>query len=321
MTPDPEAATPTPFPYGRYLAALLLLAAVLYPLPFFLIRAPHFGQWSTSPYGRDLEYGITAQHIDADVLIYGDSTALYGLDPRRMSQELGVKVFNIPNVLPSLRVTGDLGLSRYLAANKPPRLIVLYLSPWDLDYTSMQSADILYDGDEMLLRHGTAAQIGAFYRTHPAEYLQFPFMFYRVNSLTALRHPDPSPPETALTGGHKQIPPHLPLPANCELPATRATTHLATETARALYTRFNTAATPVLVYIAPIPTCRNTATILANDFTHLPAAAPRLLPPADFVNDGYYAHPLNEYVPTVTDQLTEAVRRLLPTRGPATRVP
>ena len=292
--------------WRRYLAWLAAAALVLYPLPFLLMRAPHFERWSTSPYGRDLEYGMTARGVNADVLIYGDSTALYGLDPRQMSQELGVKVFNLPNLLPSLRVTGDLGLRRYLAANQRPRLIVFYLSAWDLDYAASKSRDILYDGDEMLLRHGSAGEIFSFYKSHASELLQFPFMFYRVNSPLGLQYLlEPRPdPLSAGSLGHLVLMTGNPLPPACSLPPVKTSL----ETARALVARYNTRGTRAIVYVAPLPGCRNAAALRVKNYSALQAESPRLLPPGDFLADGYYAHPSATHVGEVTDQLAEALR-------------
>ncbi len=304
----PEAqSTPAPR-YRRYLLWLAVMTVVLYPLPYLLIHLPHFGQWTTSPFGRDLEYTMTTGHIDADVLIYGDSTALYGLNPRRMSSELGVKVFNLPNVLPSLRATYDLGLKQYLAHNKRPRLIVLYLAPWDLDYANFKAEDTAYDGEEMLLRHGNAQELWGFARKHPDLYLQFPFTFYRVQVNDRTFHRDYSLPEVATTLGQRAVPAFAPLPADCALPPARAAGHLPMQTALDLYREYNQPGMPAMVYVAPIPHCVNAAIVAEDNYAPLHAAAPRLMPPGDFVQDTYYAHPVPGKVDQLTDQLLEAIR-------------
>ena len=141
----------------------------------------------------------------------------------------------------------DLGLRRYLAHNKPPRLIVIYLPPWHLDTAHLNSL-VTYDGDEMLLRHGTFDEITGFYRHHVREYLEFPFTFYRVNSLTGfwnLRLPDPELTDLARTQGHRDLPKGIPaIRGQCTLPADYVNGHLPVGTARELVDEFNTGQTP-----------------------------------------------------------------------------
>ena len=305
-----DGSTPA-YRYGRFLFWLCVLALAMYLLPYFLIRAPHFDEWSTSAYGRDLEYAMTASHVDADVVILGDSTALYGLDPKRMSAELGVKVFNISNTLTSLRVTGDLGLKRYLAANKRPRLIVIYLSAWGLDFGNYGTADPVYDGEEMLLRHGTAADVWAFGKQHPAAYLQFPFVFYRVSSPMGFIHPSHDEPAVVAAMGHKPMQPGPSLAGDCALNAARVDPKLPMQSARELYERYNSAAIPVLVYVAPVPTCNGIDVVVTNNFGAIHAAPPRVLAATSIVQDGYYTHPMTAHVGEVSDQLVQAIRQKL----------
>ena len=290
-----------------------MLSVLLYPVPFLLIRAPRYNSWSASPYGHDLEYGITTTGVDADVVIYGDSTAVFGLDPVRMSRELGVKVFNVPNQLPSLLVLKDLGLRRYLAHNKPPRLIVFYLPPWHLDTEHLPSL-ITYDGDEMMLRHGTFAEIAGYYRHHVQELLTFPFGFYRVNTISGflnLRLPDPPPSDLARTQGHRDLPKLKPMGGQCTLPADYLSGHLPMGTARELVDRFNTKQTQAILYLAPVADCTNISEVERADYSQFPGTVPHVMAPSTFANDGYYAHPMPPNVPLFSDQLVERIRPLL----------
>lgn len=292
------------------MAALPLL---LWVLPFALVRAPHFAQWSTSAFGRNLEYAYAARGIDADVLVFGDSTALYGIDAQAMSATLGVKVFNLPEIRPALEVTHDLALQQYLRQNRAPRLLVVYLPPWNLDFAHAAIRDAPYDGDEMLLRHGTLAEIAGFYREHALEMLSFPLRFYRVQSLSglgALARPA-VPPDVARLQGHLPIGTYQALPANCALSPALQQQAFQARTARELAARYSTATTRVLVYVAPMAACQGTQRWLAEDYRAIPAAVPHLLPPADVAQEGYFVHPNTAGVPVTTELLTEAVRPLL----------
>ena len=80
--------------------------------------------------GSALEYGFTASGVNADIILFGESSAVMGIDPRLAARSLGMKVINIPNSLGSLNVTGDMALSHYLRVNRRPKLIVFYLGAW-----------------------------------------------------------------------------------------------------------------------------------------------------------------------------------------------
>lgn len=309
-TPSPD----TPRRFRRYLASIAALFLLLYLLPFFFIRAPRYVEWTTSAFGRNFEYGFTATGIDADVVILGDSTALYGVDTRSLSQQLGVKAFNLPNIQSSILALGDIGFKRYLEHNRPPRVLVLYLAPWDLDFAHQPFNAAIYDGEEMLLRHGTFAELVSFYRIHFDELLAFPFKFYRVQSPSGLRylfHPHASPPDVAATLGHLDRGLVPSLRPDCRFNQDFASRVFAYRSDQELIARYSTPQTRVLVQIAPIARCTGSARWLREDYAAIPAAPPRLLDPHDVIDDSFFAHLEPSGVPIATRNLAEALRPLL----------
>ena len=142
-----------------YLLAVLAVSVVLYPLPFYLVRLPSYLQWNRTLSFRPMEFSFKAVGQNADVVIFGDSTASNGIDPSRMSAALGTKVVVLPNNLGELNVIDDLPLRRYIKADRPPRLIVFYFAPWNFDYRRDPVIVPTYDGLEMLMRHGAPGEI------------------------------------------------------------------------------------------------------------------------------------------------------------------
>ena len=71
---------------------------------------------------------------------------MFGTNAAQMSQDLGLKVLDIPNSLGSLANTGDWALREYMASNKPPRLIVFQMTPWDMDFLHLPNL-AFYEGD------------------------------------------------------------------------------------------------------------------------------------------------------------------------------
>jgi hypothetical protein len=129
----------------RYVFWLLAFTATIWLLPFIFVRLPGFLRWSGSNYGSMLEYSFASSNANADVVIFGDSSALFGIDPLQMSAKLGLKTINLPNTMSSLPVTDDMALRQYLAHSAPPRLIVFYFAPWNLNFSNIDDPDKLFD--------------------------------------------------------------------------------------------------------------------------------------------------------------------------------
>ena len=299
--------------FGRYLLAASLFLLVMYCVPFYVVRRADFDEISNTPYSMPLNSSFQMEGQNADVVVFGDSTALHGVDPSQMSRELGVKAISLPNTGATLRVMDDLSLRRYLDSNRPPRLIVFYFAPWDMDYMHTELPIGTYEGREVLAHQGTGAEILSYAWNHPAESLEFPFQFYLANSSWRAVVQRPyryAGAEIARTQGHLSNPALTPLPAPCEF--WPAMTHdLRFDSVKALGAKFETAETKILYFVAPIPGCRNAAAVVAQSYDGLPAAPPRELPLSMFRGSVMYLHPSPDAVPTVTDQLVDAVRPML----------
>ena len=61
---------------------------------------------------------------DCDVLIFGDSTAMTGINPDVVERNTGFKTCNIAVTNSVLAVTHNLTLNRYLANNAKPRVLL-----------------------------------------------------------------------------------------------------------------------------------------------------------------------------------------------------
>ena len=163
----------------RYLAYLFIVPVLAVILPFVAERAEPLQGISASRFGRVLDYSYKSSRLDGDVVIFGDSSAMYGIDTVRLSGELGLRVINLPGTMGSLPVTGDLPLRKYLAFNRSPQLIVFYFTPWNLN--ALQSENqYSYEGDEQILRHGTVRDLWHLARTRPQDLIEFPMRFYSV---------------------------------------------------------------------------------------------------------------------------------------------
>ncbi|HEY0758915.1 MAG TPA: hypothetical protein VGD59_06635 [Acidisarcina sp.] len=297
---------------AAYLWLLILVPLLAYLAVFAIVRVPAFNyeRWGTSRYGSVLEYAFHADHQDADIVILGDSSAFIGIDPRLVNAQLGVKSILLPNTVGTLPLTGEISLERYLARNKPPRLIVLYLTAWDLNYEHTPNP-FLFDGDEMMLRHGTARELGAAVKQYPVDFLVFPF---RLSStigarklLRILSGPDRVEQVTKALG-HADYPEGtVPMKGTCTIPAHYLWDE-GDSTVSRLINKFTNSQTQVILYLSPVPDCTNASALSRAAYAQLGAAPPATLPVTMFVSDEGYAHLEPSGVPAATQLFIDAVR-------------
>lgn len=318
MNPHSTPYNPTPSKQralrGNFLTFTGVLAAVfllLYLFPLVLLRLPGFEGWNISSDAVDIDYTFTTPHIDADIVIIGESSALYGIDPHQMSSSLNLKTTNLANTLQTLPIIVRMQLDRYLSQNKRPKLLVFYLTPWDLNF--FESTLDRFDGDEMLLRYGSARQILHYATARPFELLVFPFKFYAVNSIFSPARRDWPPPNRAIVqqNGHANLDVRSPLDPTCAFPPSLLQKADRTTTIDALLRRYGNAADKVILYVAPIPQCAGYQALLNGPWQRLKTAPPQVLPAPDFGDDTYYAHPLPTSVPAVTQLLAHRLQQEL----------
>lgn len=296
-----------------YLLKVLSVVTVLYLIPFVLVRTDFYERYSLSFYSRPLNYAYHTAGQDADVVLFGDSTALLGIDPGQMSSELGLKVLNLPNTHGSLSVNNDRALRHYLEGNRAPRLIVFYFAPWDFDYGHVPvEATPVYEGEELLMRQGNAKQILTFIGKHPFEGILFPLRFYEDSFQFASHRVSHQGQEERLkeTHGHIDNTDFTVLPDPCSFPPLLLE-NIRFAWVKALGASYVSPSTRVMFFVAPVPACTNISALLNNPYDRLPAAPPVQLPPQTFVRDIRYIHPHPEAVPLITRNLADAVRSAL----------
>ena len=298
--------------FRHFLAWLLLPPVLVYLAGFALVCLPSYERWSGSKWAPTLEYAFKTAGQDADIVVYGDSTALYGVDPLQMEKDLGLKVINLPNTMGSLPVVDDLSLYQYLAHNPPPKLIVFYMSSWNLNYMNPWGPR-LFEGEEMLLRHGSWNRIFHFAVHHLEETLNFPFRVYSglgPHAIIDLLRSSHAVPEVVASRGHEVNDlPVGPLSSGCSLPDVLVQEH-DTASVQALINRYSTPQTKTMLYLSPVPGCQNAGALLSSirAKNNIPAALPAVLPAGDFSSDNMYAHVRPDAVTASTDLLTRAVR-------------
>lgn len=298
-------------PYRRFFFWLFLIPVVLYVTAIPMVRMPSYESWGPSHWGPILDFAWKTEGINADMVLFGDSSAFLGIDPRLVDQQLPIKSVVLPNTVGSLPVNGDQALEYYLAHNRRPRLIVLYFAAWDLDY-SHSGETHLYEGEEMLLRHDTVAQIARFALQHPLEIPAFPLRIYSTVGPTVLKtllHGEDREAQTAAALGHVDDHEDYPaMTADCTLPE-RLLSPSKADSVHALVQKYKARGYNVLVYLAPLPACANSEHFIGETFNGLALAPPVALPSPFFKQDGLFAHAMPAAVPQVTQSFIDNVRR------------
>ena len=296
-----------------YLLIVFGVMAVLYFGAFFLARSPLYDRVNPSFYAKPLNYAFKTAGENADVVIFGDSTALLGVNPRQMSSALGVKVLNLVNTQPSLVVNDDMSLRHYLKQNRAPRLIVFYFAPWDFDYGHNDfDSRPTYEGEELLLRQGTSQEMTAFARRHPREIVMFPLKFYGTAWQFTMHHVPQVNQETQLTAtrGHIDNTDPTIMKAPCRFPQ-YLIDNIRFAWVHDLGERYQTSVTQVQFYVAPVPACENVAAVAGRPYGQLPASPPKQVAPEFFMDDVRFIHPRAAAVHELTNNLIEAVQPLL----------
>jgi hypothetical protein len=200
-----------------------------------------------------------------DVLIFGDSTAMTGINPEVVERNTGFKTCNISVTNSVLAVTHNLTLDRYLENNPKPRVLLVQLSPDGFQPESGVWTQTVYpEGMVELLRHGSPAQGRRVLLTHPREAIAFAgyaagFTAYSLLKdlwfhLTAMR-----PQEDEVTIHNGFFTPPAPPSTSCEPGATFSNPRAGGAFPRSVVDEYESGYSQlsrvVLVNVAPIPAC------------------------------------------------------------------
>ncbi len=307
----PRGPERNPGPYVRFLCLTLLFVVLGFVAAFPLVRSSLYPKWRDRQWGPMLDFAFRPGGEDADIVIFGDSSAFIGIDPRILNAQLGLKTILLPNTIGSLPITGEIPLDRYLQHHARPRLLVLYFSPWNLDYTRAKEV-FLFEGEEMIFRNGTWEECAAFAVRHPFETMVFPFRLYNTYAagiFRTLRHPSSPAPTLAGASGHMDDTDPFPkLQASCKIPEAFLKQR-GVSSIEALAAKYS-GTVPVMLYLAPVPGCHGATAVTHWSFP-LHAAAPEVLAPGEVVGDRWFAHVKPAFVPVSSHLLAQAIGQRL----------
>jgi hypothetical protein len=282
----------------RYCLILLVLPLLAIPACIRLGASDFFLRHGASVWVQSNDAVFSMRNRDCDVLVFGDSTAMTGINPDVVERNTGLKTCNISVTNSVLAVTHNLTLNRYLAQNAKPRVLLIQLSPDGFEPESNSWGATVYpEGLLELLRHATPAESRLVLLTHPQQAIAFAgyaagFTMYSVVKdiwyrITALR-----PLEDTLTIRNGFFTPPAPPSTSCEPGAT-----FSDPTAGGSYPRtvvgeyqsdYANRSGIVLVNVAPIPSCDQNLAAFSSELSGVTSNSLEPLPVRLFNDPRHY---------------------------------
>lgn len=161
-------------PANLYTLFVVLLPILAIPLCIRLGMSDYFLHHGASVWVRSNDSIYNLRNRECDVLVYGDSTAMTGINPDLLNHYTGFRTCNIAVTNAVLAVTGNLTLDHYLEQNARPKMLIIQLSPDDFQRSNRVWDHTIYaEGLLEQLRHGSPAESRHLLRTHPHEAIAF----------------------------------------------------------------------------------------------------------------------------------------------------
>ena len=258
--------------YVRYLLAFLLtpIAVIFALVPF---SASDWFLQHHYPGLRNFGYSERIGAAHCEVILYGDSSALTGLDPTIVERLTGLKTCNLSEGSTVQVVAGsDLPLNLYLRRNPPPRFLLgmwSYTSyrPYLQPFTAYQPEGILY-----VWRYGSRFRLLRAFVRHPDWALTFAASVFDTLARPAAGVAPERPYHRADAQAQRDAglgmwPFPLPPQAACVrngLNEGPERIQRWSESVAAFRRRYSTPQTTVLLDISPIPVCNKLAAAYAE---------------------------------------------------------
>ena len=291
---DQRAAHRVAEPAVAYCLLVVILPLLSIPAFIGLGKSDFFLHHGASVWVQSNDAIFDIQDRNCDVLVYGDSTAMTGINPEVVDRQTGFKTCNISVTNAVLAVTGNLTLDHYLQQNPHPKVLVVQLSPDDFQQENRVWKRTIYaEGLLELLRHGSPEESRRILLTHPHEAVAFAgyaagfTAYYGIKDVwfhtTRLRAE-----EDRIKVRNGFFTPPSPARTYCDA-AAKLTGHSSGNFPRALADDYRNSyadrSSIVLVDVAPIPSCDDNLKAYSSELQGVTSNSLQSLPIGLF-NDG-----------------------------------
>jgi hypothetical protein len=297
MLPVDKAAEPTRRrtldPAFLYCLIIVLLPILAVPTFIALGKSDFFLHHGASVWVQSNDAVFDMRDRNCDVLVFGDSTAMTGIDPEVVDRATGFHTCNIAVTNAVLAVTGNLTLDHFLQQNARPKMLIVQLSPDDFQRDARAWSHTIYaEGLLELLRHGTPTEGRRVLLSHPHEAISFAGYAAGFSAYYAIKdiwyrttHIRPEEDQVRVRNGF--FTPPSPARTYCDASAKLhdANDEFArglTDDYRANYGKLSSV---VLVDVAPIPSCDENLDVYSSELNGITSNTLQSLPIGLF-NDG-----------------------------------
>ncbi len=299
-----ESASPKQ-PGLIFYSALLLSLPVLY-LVVAVLLVP--SQWAFrhnhNTYTANMGYGDQLRGAHCDILIYGDSSAMVGVDPSVLQQRTGMTACNIAEFQGVTTVEGTAMVDRFLRHNPAPRYLVFVFAPEDLAPRHNWEGPAPDDAIAYMMRTQRNWHTFWILLTHPK------YTFDVLVSRSRIFFRDYRKPPLAWSAAHLRDAHNgwFPLPNGI---ATRCVPPMApgpwqTQWANNLRTRYSTPQTQVLILTVPAAPCDDTYATYSGRVKGVTDNRLELYP-LDLYSDDGRLHLLGPGVTRFSNEVADAV--------------
>jgi len=291
-----RAGQHTSDPAFVYCVLVILLPLLAIPAFICLGRSDFFLHHGASAWVKANDEIFNFHDRGCDVLVYGDSTAMTGINPDVVAQKTGFKTCNIAVTNAVLAVTGNLTLDHYLQQNPKPKMLIVQLSPDDFQQENRAWKQTIYaEGLLELLRHGSPEESRHTLLTHPHEAVAFAgyaagfSAYYAIKDLWfRTTHLRPEEDQIQIHNGF--FTPPSPARTYCD-PAAKLTDHsdqFPRSVADDYLNGYSDRSAVVLVDVAPIPSCDANLAAYSSELEGVTSNSLLSLPIGAFNDDRHY---------------------------------
>jgi hypothetical protein len=244
-----------------YVFLMLVIPAIFLASSIPIVRSHSFLAESGDPFLLNADYAFSLKHVDCEVVIYGDSTALTGLDPTVVSNDTGLKTCNIAQSQSILEILGMSALDTYLQNNAAPKFIVMQFAP---DTLSRGRSDFFWpEGLTLLLRKRSLLEALPTFLRHPVRAYQFSIWAIKAKVSSLVHPPFDFAATEAIFHAHDGLT-ILPKPPQTRCYNDKAFVQPTVGWVHGLKEKYAKNGTWVLVNVSPLPTCSPIASLAAT---------------------------------------------------------
>ena len=294
-----------------YLVPIMSVPILIFVAAILVIPSDWFAERSGDTFLPALGYGADLRNMNCAVAVYGDSSALIGVNPGVIEKRTGLKTCNIAEVQGVTVVNGTMVVDDFLKHNPPPQYLVFLYAPENYaPQTRRGDPEVpAFEGiTYRFKRHGNLSSLIVLMK-HPDELFSWVIHGTRMAITGIFTKPFPS--EVKQRRSRSQGQGFLNFSAIKQCSYRSLARQPDVEFMRGLRSRYSNSSTTVLVDSMELPECDPDIAYFRHSLSGLIDNEIGTLPVGDYYGGGRHANP-NGSVPLsnmIADQILGRIDR------------